>query len=73
MSGKIINLRQARKTRARDEKAAQAAENRLHFGRSKAQKRLESDARDRRDKTLDGRHLGDGSASDTGADHPPKA
>ena len=39
MSADIINLRQARKARARLEKEEKAQENRLQFGRSKAEKR----------------------------------
>ncbi|MBC9034527.1 DUF4169 family protein [Sphingomonas sp. JC676] len=34
----IINLNQARKQRARAEKSAKAEENRVRFGRTKAQK-----------------------------------
>ena len=36
----IINLRQARKNKARAEKEARANENRISFGRSKAEKTL---------------------------------
>ena len=36
----IINLRQARKQKARVEKEARAAENRVSFGRTKAEKNL---------------------------------
>ncbi|HEX2725508.1 MAG TPA: DUF4169 family protein [Beijerinckiaceae bacterium] len=36
----IVNLRKARKAKARAEKEAQAAENRVKFGRSKAQRDL---------------------------------
>jgi len=36
----IINLRQARKQKARAEKEARADENRLAFGRTKAEKNL---------------------------------
>ena len=35
---KIVNLNQARKTRARADAAAKAAENRVKFGRTKAEK-----------------------------------
>ena len=37
----IVNLRTARKRKARDAKDAQAAENRIKFGRTKADKDLE--------------------------------
>jgi hypothetical protein len=36
----LINLNRARKARARDEGQAKAAENRVKFGRSKAETRL---------------------------------
>ena len=38
MSGDIVNLRQARKARARREKDEKAAQNRSLFGRTKAEK-----------------------------------
>jgi hypothetical protein len=37
----IVNLRKARKRKARDVKDAQATENRIKFGRPKAEKDLE--------------------------------
>ena len=36
----IVNLRQARKQKARAEKEARATENRASFGRTKAEKKL---------------------------------
>ena len=39
----IVNLRKARKAKARADKETQAAENRIKFGRPKAERRL-SDA-----------------------------
>jgi Domain of unknown function (DUF4169) len=38
MSAEIVNLNRARKTQARDDRAKQAAENRVRFGRTKAEK-----------------------------------
>ena len=38
MATDIINLRKARKAKARDEKEKQAAENRVRFGRTKAER-----------------------------------
>ncbi len=38
--GEVVNLRRARKDRARREKEAQAQENRVAFGRSKAEREL---------------------------------
>lgn len=40
MTGDIVNLRRARKTRARETEEAAAAANRAAFGRSRAQKTL---------------------------------
>ena len=42
----IINLRQARKQKARAEKEARADENRVAFGRTKAEKNLTKAQRD---------------------------
>lgn len=36
----IVNLRKARKAKARADKEAQAAENRIKFGRSKAERNV---------------------------------
>jgi hypothetical protein len=38
MTADIVNLNRVRKSRARDDRAKQAAENRVKFGRTKAQK-----------------------------------
>lgn len=54
MSAEIINLRQARKQRARDRKSAEAAENRARFGRSKAERVVEELSRARAEQALDG-------------------
>lgn len=56
MSAEIINLRQARKQRARDEKAARATENRTRFGRIKAEREQAEQAQARAEQALDG-HL----------------
>ena len=40
MSGEIVNLRRARKAKAKDGKAAAAAQNRIAFGESKAARAL---------------------------------
>ncbi len=53
----IVNLRRARKGKARLEKDARAADNRVRFGRTKAEKR-ESEAESRRaDQELDGKKI----------------
>lgn len=50
----IINLRTARKARARAEAQARAAENRRLHGRTKQEKRATQDEIDRRETLLDG-------------------
>lgn len=50
----IINLRLARKARARTEAERQAAENRAKFGRTKAERAVQSADADRQARTLDG-------------------
>ena len=49
----IINLRQARKQKARAEKEARANENRTAFGRTKAEKNLSQAERDLAKSRLD--------------------
>lgn len=55
----IVNLRQARKQRARAEKDKAAEQNRLSFGRTKAEKALTQAERDKATRTLDGHRLPD--------------
>ncbi len=42
--GKVVNLNKVRKQKARENEAALAAENRVRFGRTKAQKALDAAA-----------------------------
>lgn len=51
----IVNLRQARKRRARTEKEARAAENRVRFGRRRADKQGADVERDKAARELDGK------------------
>ena len=53
----IVNLRQARKRRARSDAAAQAAENRVRFGRSKGKARQDKAEKDKLKDELDGKKL----------------
>lgn len=53
----IINLRRARKRRSRDEKALTSAENRVRFGRTKAQKRAQAEETRRASDRHDGHKL----------------
>lgn len=50
----IVNLRQARKAKARVDKAKTAEENRVRFGRTKAQRQADSADEQRRAALLDG-------------------
>ncbi|WP_347266216.1 DUF4169 family protein [Paracoccus sp. (in: a-proteobacteria)] len=52
-SGKIINLRAARKSAARDSARKQGDQNAAKFGRSKAEKLAETDAAARAARHLD--------------------
>ncbi|WP_142662660.1 DUF4169 family protein [Paracoccus laeviglucosivorans] len=60
---KVINLRQARKGAARDAARKQGDENAARFGRSKLQKQVEKDDRDRAARHLDV-HRRDGDSND---------
>ncbi len=53
----IINLRQAKKRRAREEKAARAEENRVRFGRGKDERRKSDHQRGKAERDLDGKKL----------------
>ena len=50
----IINLRNARKQKARADKATQAEQNRITFGRTKAEKQLTAAEQALADKRIDG-------------------
>jgi hypothetical protein len=54
MPADVVNLRQARKAKARAVKEQQAGQNRALFGRTKGQKRVEKLDKERAKKTLDG-------------------
>lgn len=51
----IINLNKFRKSRARADKKAQADENTVKFGRTKAQKQLEAAKQEKSNRDLDGK------------------
>jgi Domain of unknown function (DUF4169) len=55
----IVNLRRARKLRERERQQAEAAQNRVLFGRSKAEKRLIESERALTEASLDARRLED--------------
>lgn len=49
----VVNLNKARKTRARTEAEAQAAQNRITFGRTKAEKALTAARNDKQAKDIE--------------------
>jgi len=53
----IVNLKRARKDKARREHEREAAENRQRFGRTKAQKTADQDAVARSRRSLDDKQL----------------
>ncbi|WP_291826522.1 DUF4169 family protein [Bosea sp. (in: a-proteobacteria)] len=61
----IVNLRRARKQRARQEAEQQAQQNRIAFGRTKAERSLTQAERDKAARTLDGHRLASGDEEPT--------
>src|SRR5205823_2095895 len=61
--GEVVNLRNRRKAKARDDRSARAAENCARFGRSLAERRLVKSANVKRARELDGRCLESGDES----------
>ena len=57
--GDVVNLRQFRKRRARQEKADKAAENRRKHGRAKSEVKIEVRERERVEKCLDDKRFDD--------------
>ena len=62
--GEIVNLRRARKAKARNEAAVQAARNRAAFGRSKAEKQVTDAEQAREQRLLDNHRLDDDTRQD---------
>ena len=60
----IVNLRQARKRRIREEKDRQAAQNRASHGRTRSQKSVEALTRDKARAFLDGHRRDEPSGRD---------
>lgn len=69
----LINLRRARKARARSEKEVQAAENRLRSGVPKAERTLSSATREKDERRLDGHRLAETDAARSRSDDDGKA
>lgn len=57
MTAEIVNLRKARKAKARDAQEARAAENRILFGRTKAERKSVQTEQDRARRTIEGHRL----------------
>ena len=57
--GDVVNLRQFRKRRARQEKADKAAENRRNHGRAKSEVKIEVREREPVEKRLDDKRFDD--------------
>lgn len=59
MTAEIVNLRQARKAKARAVAQTEAAGNRAKYGRTKGQRTIETAEAERRARLLDGAKLHD--------------
>jgi hypothetical protein len=57
--GDVVNLRRARKAKARTQSAEVAAENRVRHGRSKVQREVDDGEATRLDRQHEGHRLGD--------------
>ena len=55
--GDVVNLRRARKNRDRQREEANAAQNRVAFGMTKAQRRQLDNEREKSERNLDGHRL----------------
>ncbi|SEP32395.1 protein of unknown function [Rhodospirillales bacterium URHD0017] len=53
----IVNLRRARKDKARRERESEADANRRRFGRTKAEKAADKDAQERNQRDIDGKKI----------------
>lgn len=53
----IVNLRRARKDKARRERESEADANRRRFGRTKAEKAADKDAQERARREVDGKKI----------------
>ena len=53
----IVNLRRARKDKARQQRESEADANRRRFGRTKAEKTADKDARERGQRESDGKKI----------------
>ena len=61
--GDLVNLKKFKKHIQREKAASEADRNRVRFGRTKAQKNLDSQMADRAERKLDQHRLDDGTQS----------
>jgi hypothetical protein len=73
MSAEIVNLRQARKRKARSDREARAADNRMKFGRTKTEKQASTHERTVLEKTVDGHRLSTSNDKTPGGSPSPSA
>lgn len=66
MSAEIVNLRRARKAKARADKEREAARNRVEHGRSKAERRLSDAQAEHEARVHEGHRRGDRERADDG-------
>ncbi|WP_158807459.1 DUF4169 family protein [Beijerinckia sp. L45] len=64
MSGEVVNLRRVRKAKARTDHADKAAENRVRFGRTLADRQTQADIEAKASRHLDGHRLGPSAPGD---------
>ncbi|WP_293867257.1 DUF4169 family protein [uncultured Alsobacter sp.] len=64
MTADIINLRKARKAKARGAAEARAAENRIAFGRTKAERKAVETEQERARRAIDGHRIGPAADAD---------
>lgn len=62
----VVNLNKYHKQRRRAEAQRQAAANRVHFGRNKAERTTATAEQERQSRTLDGKRLEDANSDDVG-------
>ncbi len=72
MSAEIVNLKRARKDRARTDKERQAAENRVRFGRTKAERSIEAADAEKKFRELEGHRRADQDATSKDAVPPER-
>ncbi|GGB36885.1 hypothetical protein GCM10011316_06260 [Roseibium aquae] len=70
MNGEVVNLRQARKRKKREDKDRQAAENRRIFGQTKAEKAAARFEGEKRLRSLDGHRLSSCELTPSDGDDP---